>query len=207
MIENYELTSDGVIRQIEVNKISYDVNYINKSYVVYEPLPTYMSYLRLGNIIGSLNLVPNSILDVGYGNGSFLKICSNIIPKCYGYDISEYPVPDECEKVDNIFDSYYDIITFFDSLEHFEDIEIVKDLKCKYICISVPNCHYDNDEWFYSWKHRRPNEHLWHFNEKSLCNFMDRMGYSIVTSTNIEDTIRKNNSNQSNILTCIFKKR
>ena len=66
-----------------------------------------------------------------------------------------------------MFNQFYDIITFYDSLEHFEEIEFVKKLKCNYICISVPNCHYKNDEWFRNWKHRKPNEHLWHFNSKS----------------------------------------
>ena len=98
------------------------------------------------------------------------------------------------------------MITFFDSLEHFEDIEFVKDLKCSYICISVPECHYYDDEWFENWKHRRPNEHLWHFNHGSLVKFMYRMGYILISGSNIEDTIRKNNKEESNILTCIFAK-
>ena len=49
-----------------------------------------------------------------------------------------------------------------------------------------------NDEWFESWKHRKPDEHLWHFNRDSLNKFMERMGYVMISSTNIEDTIRKN---------------
>ena len=73
--------------------------------------------------------------------------------------------------------------------------------------ISVPNCHYTNDGWFENWKHRRPDEHLWHFNKKSLDKFMERMGYVMISSTNLEDTIRKNNDQEEkNILTCVFKK-
>jgi len=174
--------------------------------VKYGELPTYMGYLRLGNIIGSLRRVPTSILDVGYGDGSFLKVCSNIIPECYGYDISTYPIPEGCKQVKSFLDESYDVITFFDSLEHFEDIDFVRDLKCNAVCISVPHCHYKNDEWFKNWKHRRPNEHLWHFDKPSLKTFMHRMGYELVSYSNVEDTIRKNNKEESNILTCIFKK-
>ena len=80
-------------------------------------------------------------------------------------------------------------------------------MKCRAICISVPDCHYPNDEWFEKWKHRRPNEHLWHFNKDSLEKFMERMGYVLVSHSSIEDTIRKNsNQEQTNILTCVFKK-
>ena len=165
-----------------------------------------MAYLRLGNIIGTLGRVPESILDVGYGNGSFLKVCTNIIPECYGHDISSYPVPEGCREIHNIVEGEYDVITFFDSLEHFEDIEFVKELKCKAVCISVPHCHYpDDDEWFKNWKHRRPHQHLWHFNIKSLESFMDRMGYMLLSSSNLEDTIRKNHNQKQT--TSIFKKK
>lgn len=207
MLENYAKNSDGVIYQVEKETIQYSQDYVKNSYVVYEPLPTYMGYLRLGNIIGSLGRVPKSILDVGYGNGSFLKVCKDIIPKCYGYDISEYPVPEGCIKSDSMFDQFYDVITFFDSLEHFEDIEFLKDLKCSSICVSVPYCHYKNDEWFENWKHRRSNEHLWHFNKESLVTFMGRMGYVLRSCSNIEDTIRKNKEDEDNILTAVFVKR
>ena len=103
-------------------------------------------------------------------------------------------------------DECYDVITFFDSLEHFEDIEFVKDLKCRVVCISVPYCHNKSDEWFENWKHRRPNEHLWHFDKDSLVKFMERMGFVLCSYSNLEDTIRKNpDQEEPNILTCIFR--
>ena len=206
MLDNYNKNEDGIIYQIEKElEVKYDFQYSSK-YTKYGDLPTYMGYLRLGNIIGSIGRIPETILDNGYGDGSFLKVCKNIIKECYGNDLSSYPVPDGCIKVNNFLDSFYDVITFFDSLEHFENIEFVKDLNCNYICISVPHCHYFDDEWLKDWKHLRPNEHLWHFDENSLNNFMTRMGYKLLTTSNIEDTIRKNKENEFNILTCVFKK-
>ena len=206
MLENYSKNVDGIVYQVDKNHIEYNKDYVNTRYVKYGELPTYMGYLRLGNIIGSLGRVPKSILDVGYGDGSFLKVCNNIIPDCYGYDISTYPVPDGCTQIKNFMSDFYDVITFFDSLEHFEDIEFIRDLKCSAICISVPHCHYKSDEWFENWKHRRPNERLCHFDAQTLKTFMYRMGYVLVSSSNVEDTIRKNNKEESNILTCVFKK-
>tara|TARA_B100000963_G_scaffold192625_1_gene167717 strand:+ start:2368 stop:3024 length:657 start_codon:yes stop_codon:yes gene_type:complete len=207
MLENYAKNKDGIVYQIDKNPINYNKEYVNTRYVKYGELPTYMAYLRLGNIIGSLSRIPKSILDVGYGDGSFLKVCNNIIDECYGYDVSSYPAPEGCQVVSSMIDGFYDVITFFDSLEHFENIEFVKDLKCKSVCISVPNCHYPSDQWFEKWKHRRPNEHLWHFNKISLEKFMERMGYVMISHSNIEDTIRKNNNQkETNILTCVFKK-
>ena len=207
MIENYNVNQDGIVYQVNKNPIDYGTEYIKNSYANYGELPTYMAYLRLGYIIGTLSRVPKSILDVGYGDGSFLKVCNNIIPKCYGYDVSSYPVPEGCEVVSSMTKNFYDVITFFDSLEHFEDIEFVKDLQCSVVCISVPHCHYNDDEWFENWKHRRPDEHLWHFKKESLVKFMNRMGYVLASYSNVEDTIRKNSQQkETNILTCVFKK-
>ena len=204
MLENYEKLSNGVIKQICYSPFSYNESYVKTRYDSYNELTNYMSYLRYGFIVGSINRDPKSILDVGYGNGSFLKVCSKTVPKCYGYDVSDYPIPESCFKIDTLT-LPVDVITFFDSLEHFDDISIVNSLKCNYICISVPECHYISDEWFMNWKHRRPDEHLWHFNLESLNNFMNECGFSLVTYSNIEDIIRTPSSEYSNILTAIFK--
>jgi hypothetical protein len=164
-----------------------------------------MGYLRLGYLIGSLGHIPKSILDVGYGSGDFLKVCKEIIPNCYGHDITSILPPEGTILVNSIYEDYYEVISFFDVLEHFENIYDIKKLKCSYLLISLPWCHNHSDEWFENWKHRRPNEHLHHFNEVSLTNFLNEIGYSRINFTNIEDTIRKNNQNEFNILTAVFK--
>lgn len=207
MIDNYEKLENGLIRQISISeKTNYGKEYVDTRYNSYGELCNYMSYLRYGYIVSVLNRFPTSILDVGYGNGSFLSVCArNKQTKCFGNDISDYPVPENCERIYDL-GGFFDVITFFDSLEHFEDISFVKDLSCNYICISLPECHYFSDEWFENWKHRRPNEHLWHFSYDSLNNFMKECGFECVSKSNVEDTIRKHEHPYSNILTCIFKK-
>jgi len=205
MIKNYEKNSDGVIYQKDRKPFDYTGGY-NNYYKQIQDSTRFTSYLRLGYIIGSIGRIPKSILDVGYGTGSFLQACETEIPNRYGHDISGWNVPEGCEFVEDILKDHYEVITFFDSLEHMSDIEFVKNLKCDYICISVPWCHYFNDEWFDNWKHKKPDEHLWHFNEQSLQNFMKRMEYSTVNICNLEDVTRINNQEYSNILTGIFKK-
>ena len=165
-----------------------------------------MSNLRLGNIIGSISKVPKSILDIGYGSGNFLETAKNLIPYCYGNDISGYTIPPGCEFVSDIFNQYFEVITFFDSLEHFDDIYFLNALKCNYIVISLPWCHYFDDDWFENWKHRKPDEHLWHFNSTSLTRFMKSQGFVTINITDIEDSIRKHGFSYSNILTGVFKK-
>ncbi len=206
-MQNYEFLSNGIIKQKNIKKIEYNYDYSNQ-YNSYGEKSNYLSYLRLGVLLGNLENIPNSILDVGYGNGSFLNASQKIIKNCYGNDISDYPVPSGTIKVNNLFDSHYDVICFFDSLEHFENIDFIKNLDCDYIFISLPWCHFFSEEWFLNWYHLRPNEHLYHFNDKSLINFFKENGYENIYIGNFEDTIRKNEFTDKypNILSGIFKK-
>jgi hypothetical protein len=209
MLDNYEILENGLIKQKNFinQKRIYDVNYIKNSYDKYNELSAYMSYLRLGYLLGSINKTPQNILDVGYGNGDFLKAARNKINNCFGFEVNDYPLPENCTKTNDIYDQEYDVVCFFDVLEHFEDIYEIKKLKTNYIYISVPECHYFSDEWFLKWKHRRPDEHLWHFNLNSLSSFMAEIGFKLISSSNLEDTIRKPLDENSNILTAIFKKK
>jgi len=206
MINNYEYDENGVIYQKDRIPFIYDKNYVTVRYDTYNQLNVAMSHLRLGYIIGVLGHIPTSILDVGYGNGAFLKACCDIIPRCLGHDISGYEIPTKCEFVADIFKAKVEVMTFFDSLEHFQNPYFMKNLDCKYVCISLPWCHNFSDEWFENWKHRRPNEHLWHFNDKSLSAFMVSQGYKVRNICDIEDTIRQSTFDYSNILTGIFEK-
>ena len=208
MHSNYSRLPNGIIKQKEVTKIEYLFEYSN-AYNKYAERSLQFSHLRLGVLLGAIGKTPQSLLDVGYGNGDFLKVASSCIKNCYGSDLSEYPVPATCTKVDLLDNRFYDVICFFDSLEHFDDITIIDKLNCEHIFISVPWCHYFSDSWFAKWYHRKPNEHLWHFNKKALVDFFDEHGYEMIYSSNIEDIVRKNKESEfyPNILSCIFKKK
>jgi len=207
MDEEYEYLDNGLIHQINYKKIEYNNNY-NSKYDNYGDKRDKLSYLRLGVLLGALKKNPNKILDVGYGNGDFLKACLNSIKECHGIDLSDYPVPTGCTKINNMFSEKYDVVCFFDSLEHFDDIYAIKELKTDYIFISVPWCHNFSPNWFKSWYHRRPNEHLWHFNKDSINKFFNEIGYECIYQSNFEDIVRinKNVLPNENILSCLFKK-
>lgn len=208
MLENYYVDDIGVIRQQTYTQYNYDANYIKSSYGVYgDELNLRMAHLRLGYIIGSIGHIPTSILDVGYGAGHFLSTANNIIDNCYGFDvIKDLDVPKCFTFVDRWLELKVDVLTMFDVLEHFEDPYIIKNANANYISVSMPECHYFDDDWFFNWKHRKPNEHLNHFNKTSLGNFMRECGYSTINITNIEDTIRNNHQPYSNIVSGVFKK-
>jgi SAM-dependent methyltransferase len=208
MLEGYERLPNGVIRQLNPVKIEYDEAY-SAAYNGLGEKANYMAYLRLGILLGVLGKSPRRLLDVGYGNGAFLRAASKAIAHCAGCDLSPYPVPEGCERVASPSDGAWDVVCFFDSLEHFDDISIVSNLRTEYVFIAVPWCHYVDDAWFARWHHRKPNEHLWHFDKAALLAFFAEHGYACVYSSNAEDAIRQNPSVGAlpNILSAIFKRR
>lgn len=206
MIQNYKQDQYGVLHQIERQPFTYDRKYIDNGYGKLQLLTDEMAHLRLGYVIGAIGRVPESILDVGYGTGDFLKACTRIVKKCSGHDLFTDLLPIGCDFVNDIIEKHYDVVTFFDSLEHYPEIDFVKNLKCNYVVISLPWCHNFSDEWFETWKHRKPDEHLHHFNAASLEAFMLANGFNLVSHSNVEDTIRKSPHSYPNILTAVFKK-
>lgn len=207
MLGNYKVTQDNVIEQINKAPFKYDEEYSDTRYSIFSDRGNILN-LRLGYVVGSIGKIPASLMDVGYGNGDFLEACKPLIPMLYGNDIPPaYPLKEGFIFVDNILEQEAEVITFFDSLEHFHNIEWVKDLKCKYVVISLPWCYSGlDDAWFTTWKHRKPDEHIFHFNEKSLQAFMKRQGYELINYCNIEDKVRVDSDLTPNILTGCFKK-
>ena len=200
---SYGIDQHGVIHQLDAKPYVYDAGYVaTYDTEAYRRDNDKLQALRLGFIIGAHGSIPHSICDVGYGNGAFLKAAS-IIQVRYGKDVTGV----EVEGVE-LTDKYppCDVITFHDCLEHIPDLSFVKDLRCKTLIVSLPWCH-RTGEWFdEDYKHRKPDEHLHHFNFQSLARFMDSMGWKYTAVSSHEDIVRRSTHGQSNILTMAFKR-
>lgn len=207
MLQGYKQLQNGVIYQEDLLcTMDYTEGYITSSYGEEEMLN--ISYLRLGFLISFLESVGKKgkieILDVGYGFGHFLKVCSDYKFNAYGIDINNHDIS-KFAKIGS-YSGYYDVVTFYDSLEHFHSIDFIKDLNCKYILISMPLCHYFGDAWFRDWKHRKYGEHLWHFSEEALVNHLKDCGYIVRLISNVEDSLRVSSLPYRNIQTIIAEK-
>lgn len=184
----------GVLRQKQLLvETKYDADYIKQRYEQY-PTTHSMSQLRLGFIKEFIpNTDPYMLLDFGCGTGDFVA-CVNEDKsfQAYGYDITSYHTHCPQLKWNEIKKGQFGIVTFFDSLEHLPDpFNTIKYLNCKYLVISVPECHFPfSESWFDSWKHRRPGEHLWHFNRESLDCALSKLNYKRIVHSNFEDKIR-----------------
>jgi hypothetical protein len=208
MIDNYEMLRPGHWHQIEKTGPGpvYSTEYVN----YYNRIPSdSMSKVRY-NVVKDHVGHFESICDFGYGNGAFLNYCVNKKHKTYGYDISEYPLPPGTSKVNDIDSLEVDVLTFFDSIEHIPDADLVtflRNKKIKYVVISLPWFHeFLGPEWFQTWKHRKPNEHFHHFDMHGLVGLLTESGYTVTHVGNEEDSIRKGIDMWPNILTVVAKK-
>lgn len=203
----YEVDKYGVIVQTDHRPYAYTPQY-SAVYDTpdYRKQSDFLQALRLGFACAAHGKPIRSILDVGYGNGAFLDHAANLIPTTYGYDITgvelerSYQVPEIIKA---------DVITMWDVLEHFPDIQFVETLPCETLVVSLPYCHMITQgvEWFNDvYKHRKPDEHIRHFNEYSLELQLLALGWKKVAVSNHEDMVRKSAHGLQNILSMAFKK-
>lgn len=209
-MEKYKKIGHGHVFQKHITGPlpDYSSNYSKSRYDTYSTndAMSKLRFMALEDTIGNFK----SVLDFGYGNGAFMHCCQKFGKTVYGYDISDYPVPEGCQKVENVTDVTVDVVTFFDSLEHivvehlYTRLEL---LKTNYVCISVPWYHEEQgEEWFENWKHRRENEHFHHFDSHGLVALLHKAGYKVIHLSNVEDDVRTPVDNLPNILTVIAKK-
>lgn len=210
MLDNYEIDQFGVIHQIEYELMVYDHEYLS----YYEDLSDRtikLGYQRLGWILGLLERIPLSVLEIGYGTGTFIEAAQITgVPKCVGNDIANYPLPNGVHYMDwdESLNHEWDVVAMFDVLEHIPDLSFLEKLQTKFLAIAVPFCRWKElgDEWFRDWRMLLPNEHLHHFDVESLIALLDHFGYRCLTHNTFEDGIRlRENETGPNIISAFFE--
>lgn len=206
----YTVDRFGVVhQQIDGGGYIYDKAYVESRYDVIPETVRQMSFLRVGLLHGICGRLANrAVLDVGYGNGDFLRVVSKLGALTAGLDVSGYPAPEGCRVVEqrDLLCNVWYLTTFFDSLEHIEDLEFLHGLQTAFLAITAPYYHELGQAWFASWKHRRPGEHLHHFNPKSLHIFLRYCGFEEIWTGSPEDLIRVPSDARPNTFTSVFKK-
>jgi Methyltransferase domain len=197
LLENYRLDEFGVIHQVDFSPIVYDKQYIS----YYEDLSDRtikLGYQRLGWCLGLMRRMPVSVLEIGYGTGTFIEAAEITgVPDCAGYDIAQYPLPPGVRFVEweTALDVEWDLVAMFDVLEHIPDLSFLARLKARKLALAVPYCRHrelgeKGDAWLRDWRMLLPNEHLHHFDRESLVALLAYHGYDCVTLNTFEDGIR-----------------
>lgn len=204
----YEIDRFGVVVQTDHRPFVYDPNYS----AIYDK-PEYvrgselLQAMRYGFVCAAHGRRINTLLDTGYGNGAFINFVKQHVPYVYGHDITGVPL-DGAYQMPELVKA--DVITFWDVLEHFPDLEFIKELPCETIALSLPYCHLltQGKEWFdNSYPHLKADEHIRHFNEFSLSAIMDHYGWKEIARSGHEDIVRKSAHGLQNILSMAFKRK
>jgi hypothetical protein len=211
MLENYQLDEFGVIHQINSKVKIYDGTYLS----YYEGLhdrTIKLGYQRLGWVVGLLRRLPESVLEIGYGLGTFLEAAVFAgVPECVGYDVAEYPLPSGCTFIgwEAALVRSWEITALFDVLEHIPDLSFLGRLATSTLAVAVPFCRWREfgDDWFRGWRMRLPDEHLHHFDPDSLCALMKHHGFRCVDLNHFEDGLRLREGERGPNIICGFFER
>jgi hypothetical protein len=167
--------------------VAYDASYAHQ----YDKRPVKeMSDLRWDFIQSCLGLSRGSrVLDVGYGNGAFLKRAEAAGMEIFGIDLHSedfgIPVVDLGTKL------FFDLVCFFDSLEHFPDFAPLLKLRTRSAIVSIPETPDFLLDHPGRWRHFKPGEHLHYFSRSSLDIFMRNWGLPVrLAEGHPEDGIR-----------------
>ena len=138
----------------------------------------------------------HDVCDVGVGSGQFVDTI-----KCKGYDVN--PFANEWLKAHGYYaDPYaenFNALCFWDVLEHIIDSSALLG-STEHVFVSVP-IHVDLEACLAS-KHLRPGEHIWHFTDRGIKNFMALAGFECVDQSDFETKLGR-----EDILSYFFKKR
>jgi hypothetical protein len=143
------------------------------------------------------------LLDFGCGSGNFLNSLEGI--DAYGFDVNPYG--NYCDV--SVLLDRYQIVTFWDSLEHLKDpIRIIEGFNPRLLFVCTPSTDdfHLGREHLTKWRHYMPQEHCHYFNEKSLTALLEKCGYDIL-EVNYNESIPRAGGGDKNILTVAAARR
>lgn len=128
------------------------------------------------------------IIDIGIGSGQFVKSVDGL-----GYDVCEKAV--KWLKAERRYLDFYklgaynaDVVTFFDSFEHIDDIETaIRMCMGRTIVMSIPI--FKDKAHVLRSKHFRKDEHFHYFTDFGLTNWFKRQGYKCLLKSSIESDL------------------
>jgi hypothetical protein len=148
-----------------------------------------MSFLRIGYLTSFLpieTIRQMKMVDIGSGNNIFYNVSKTVFKEAYAYDVAGESISKE-----SLYSLSWDLVTLFDVLEHFEDIDDLFKINWKYAFISFPETPKVNSwEELKTWRHFKPNEHIWCLNKEGVTQWFNDNNCLVLGVSHFEDLIR-----------------
>lgn len=165
-------------RNMGRGRIKYDERYLD-TFRRYAGSPTERA-LNAGRVaLLERHAAPGAkVLDIGVGSGAFLDAAAAAGFNAHGFDINPHAVA-MLRGQDRYAESAegFDVVTFWDSLEHIEDPAAVFKRIRRDAVVLVAAPIFDDLHRIRESKHYKPGEHLYYFSPSGLIDFMALHGF------------------------------
>lgn len=125
-----------------------------------------------------------NLVDVGIGSGQFVTASG-----ASGYDVNPAGIAwlNDRNRFADMYTGQYDAMTFWDSLEHIDDMRAAVQHIDRFAFVSIP-VFTDKDDVLAS-KHFRPDEHIHYFTVSGLIRWFDEQGFNCREYNQMESEI------------------
>lgn len=165
---------------LQLQETPYDAAYFEK-YVGYENTEIGKALNEARTELVKIFCPDGALVDVGIGSGQFMRAMG-----CFGFDVN--PVALEMLHKDRLFlnphDEDVDCATFWDSLEHIQDIAGLLEHVKQFAFVSIPI--FRDIKHAMNSKHFRPDEHAWYFTNDGFIKFMYAHGFTVIGQSTFE---------------------
>lgn len=162
------------------------------------PIAKALNRFRVGLMIDQLDLTdgaaPQTVLDVGIGDGAFLRAAAESVPfglvELKGCDINPLGIEylEERGQLAQLEDPEgFDVACFWDVLEHLPDPRVGLRAARKIALVSIPI--FESQLGALRSRHFKPGEHLWYFTRRGFVAFADQEGFDVVDILATESAI------------------
>lgn len=198
--DGYEYEENGFVKQVNHIDFPYDEKYKEKQSTNAE-----MTFLRLGWLsayVSCDDIMSMKVVDIGCGNGEFIKHSSRVFDNIHGFDLAG-----ESISTEELEETVWDLVVLSDVLEHFDNIDyLFTRLKWKFCLLSYPETpEVETFEELSSWRHFKPNEHIYYLHESGVKQWVAKHDAMVVGCGDPEDMIRKRwHEDKRNITTMLI---
>lgn len=193
----------GIVRQVNPAPFKYTLEYAQAQSTTIE-----MSYLRislLASIMGYDAFAAARVLELGPGAGTLMNTLKKHCASVDGFDV--VPSPHSTVSETDSLRSKWDLLIACDVIEHMPDSESFFDYDFEWAYISIPAMPADVEK-MSTWRHFKPDQHLWYFTRPDFCRWVERHGYEIKYSGHTEDLIRRRwDDNEPNISNFVIRRK
>lgn len=180
---------NGVAYQADmsIGKVTYGEDYF-EIYKSYEdtPIATALNAGRCAMLMRNAEDC-TSVLDIGAGCGTFVRKARTWGFEAMGFDVNQKTV-EHLKRINAYADdpSGFDVVTFWDSIEHIEFPEKILERVRKNAIVLAAIPVFDDLKRIRDSKHYRPGEHFYYFTQQGFIDWMSLYDFRLIETSEHE---------------------